>query len=224
MTTHARSIGLGLAALAIAAAASAGETSGILEGSWLCNNNQASPTATLYVSERFEAKAVRDDVYAAFRKMLATQYGVTSTVSCSMAYNGPGVPEKLKADDLRWFKQVRGSGGTVVETHWRYSAEMQPAPAPAAATPGSPPVANAAPVAVTQKTYQCWMNSFGNNYMTPAFASSRAQDALIADWRAYITKAHPPTGYAQVACMEMDPKQAASNLAQAGRTSVDWKE
>lgn len=222
MTTNVCWIALGLAALAIAPPASAGEFPSTLEGYWLCQNNMASPTATLYVSELFEAKAARDEVYAAFKSMLATRYGVTSGVSCSVAYKGPGIQEKLKGDNQRWFQQIRAGGGTVVATGWTFGAATQTASA--AATAGSAPVTSAAPMAATPKTYQCWMNSFGNNYMTPAFTSSREYYALNADWRAYITKAHPPSGYAQTGCMEMDPKQAASNLAQAGRTQVDWKE
>lgn len=222
MTTNACWILLGLVAVAIAPPASAGESAATLEGYWRCQNIQASPTATLYVSELFEAKAARDEVYAAFKTMLATRYGVTSQVACSVAYKGPGIQEKLRGDNLRWLQQIRASGGTVVATGWTFGAATQTASA--AATAGSAPVTNAAPTGATQKTYQCWMNSFGNNYMTPAFTSSRGHDALSADWRAYITGAHPPSGYAQVDCMEMDPKQAASNLAQAGRTQVDWKE
>jgi hypothetical protein len=222
MTTKVCWIALGLAALAIAPPASAGESSSTLEGYWLCQNIQASPTATLYVSELFEAKAAREEVYAAFKGMLATRYGVTSQVSCSMAYKGPGIQEKLKGDNQRWFQQIRAAGGTVVATGWTFGAATQ-APA-AAATAAAAPVASAAPMAATETTYQCWMNSFGNNYMTPSFASTRAYDALNADWRAYITQLHPPTGYAQVGCMATDPKQAANNLAQGGRTRVDWKE
>ena len=68
------------------------------------------------------------------------------------------------------------------------------------------------------------MNSFGGNYITPGFVSSREYYALNADWRAYITGAHTPSGTTQIGCMETDPKQAVSNLAQEGRVRVDWKE
>jgi hypothetical protein len=218
MKAHSRSIGLCAAVLTIAAAAGAGETSGTQEGLWLCQNNQASPTATLYVSELFEARAARPDVSSAFKKVLAAKYGVASEVSCSMAYKGPGIAEKLKSDYQRWFQQLRTSGAKVVETGWRYEADMQSATAVTAS------VASAVPAAATPKNYQCWLNSFGGNYITPGFASSKEYYALNDNWRAYITKAHPPSSAAQVGCMETDPKQAASNLAQAERTRVDWKE
>jgi hypothetical protein len=211
---------LTLAALAVASQAGAGEFGAKQKGLWLCQNNQASPTATLYASELFEANAARDEVSAAFKKMLAGKYQVTSGVSCSMAFNSPGIAEKLKADNLRWFKQLRASGAKVVETGWKFAADDQGS----ATAPTSPSVAGATPAALPPKTYQCWLNSYGNNYITPSFTSSTEYYKLNADWRAFITKAHPPSGPAQVACMEMDPKQAASNLAQAERKRVDWKE
>jgi len=212
-------IALTLVALMVASQAGAGEFGAKQKGLWRCQNNQASPTATLYASELFEANAARDEVSAAFKKLLADKYQVTSSVSCGMAFDGPGVAEKLNADNLRWFKQLRASGTKVVETGWKFVAD-----APASAAPAAPPVANAKPAALPPKTYQCWLNSYGNNYITPAFTSSTEYYALNADWRAFITKAHPPNGPAQVACMEMDLKQAASNLAQAERKRNDWKE
>ena len=47
-------------------------------------------------AELFEANADRAAVYAAFREMLAAKYGVTDQVTCSMAYKGPGIQEKLR--------------------------------------------------------------------------------------------------------------------------------
>ena len=207
-------IALTLAALAVVPQAGAGEFGAKLQGLWRCQNNQASPTATLYVSELFEADAARDEVYAAFKKMLAAKYDVTSGVSCSIANKGPGVAEKLEADNLRWFKQLRASGAKVVETGWRF----------ASAAPAAHSVATATPAAAPEKAYQCWMNSYGNNFITPSFTSSREYYALNADWRAYITKAHPPNGPTQIGCMETDPKQATINLADPLRARVDWKE
>ena len=213
-------IALTVATLTIASQAGAGEFGAKQKGLWRCQNNQASPTATLYASELFEANAARDEVSAAFKKLLADKYKVTSGVSCGMAFDGPGVAEKLNADNVRWFKQLRASGTKVVETGWKFVAD-----ATASTTaPGASSMASAKPAALPPKTYQCWLNSYGNNYITPAFTSATEYYALNADWRAFITKAHPPNGPAQVACMEMDPKQAASNLAQAERKRIDWKD
>jgi hypothetical protein len=221
MMIKARWIGVSLAALAIAAPAGAGEAPGITEGFWLCNNIRASTTAPMYVSKLFEANGERGEVHVAFKKMLAAKYGVTDQVSCSMAYKGPGIREKLMGDNARWFQQIRAAGAKVVETGWAYAPETKVAPT--AATPGTTPVASAAP-AVTQKTYQCWINGFGGSYITPAFTSSKDSYVLSADWGAYMTKEHPSDRLLRAQCMETDPKQAASNLAQAGRTRVDWKE
>ncbi len=148
--------------------------------------------------------------------MLAAQYGVTDQVTCSMAYKAPGIQKKLQGDNARWFQQVRAAGANVVETGWTYAAEVEAAPA-------AIPVADTAP-AVTQKTYQCWIAGFGGSYITPAFASSKDAQVLSADWGAYMTKAHPSERLMRALCMETDPTQAASNLAQAGRKRVDWQE
>jgi hypothetical protein len=208
-------------ALVIAVSASAGEAPPETEGFFLCNNIRASTTATMYVSKLFEANADRAAVYAAFKKMLAAQYGVTDQVSCSMAYKGPGIQEKLQGDNARWFEQVRAAGAKVVETGWTYGAESKAASP--AATPGATPVASTGP-AVTQKTYQCWIAGFGGSYITPAFASSKDAQVLSDDWGAYMTKEHPSERLLRAQCMATDPKQAASNLAQAGRKRVDWQE
>jgi hypothetical protein len=214
-------IAVSLAAVAIAAPASAGEAPPETEGFFLCNNIRASTTATMYVSKLFEANADRALVYAAFREMLAAKYGVTDQVSCSMAYRGPGVQEKLARDNANWFQQVRAAGAKVVETGWAYGAQTMAASP--AATPGAAPVASAAP-AVTRKTYQCWISGFGGSYITPAFASSKDFRILNADWNAYMQKEHPSGRLLRAQCQEMDPKQAAANLAQPGRKRVDWSE
>jgi hypothetical protein len=221
MTIKSRWIGLSLAALAIAAPASAGEAQPTTEGFWHCHNNRASTTATMYVSRVFEANSPRGEVYAAFKEMLAAKYGVTDQVTCSMAYKGTGIQEKLEGDNARWYQQVRAAGAKVVETGWTYGAETKAASP--AATPGTTPVASAAP-AVAQKTYQCWISGFGGSYITPAFASSKEVQGLTADWGAYMTKEHPSGRLMRAQCMEMDPNKAESNLAQAGRTRVDWQE
>ncbi len=153
-----------------------------------------------------------------FQKMLAAKYGYQGNGSCGV---GTGVSEadfaKAREDRERFVKQLQQSNIKVFETGWRFEGETQSASA-------APPAAAAASAAAPAKNYQCWMNSLGNNYMTPAFSSTTELPKLISDWRAYITNAHPPSGYAQVRCMEMEPRQAASNLAQAGRSGVDWKE
>lgn len=218
MTTKTCRIGMCFTALVIAALASAGETPPETEGYFHCNNIRASTTATMYVSKLFEANADRAAVYAAFSEMLAAKYGVTDQVTCSMAYKGPGIQEKLQGDNARWYEQVRAAGAKVVETGWTYGAETK------AATPGTTPVASTAP-AMTQKTYQCWISGFGGSYITPAFASSKDVKVLNADWAAYMAKEHPPSErLLRAQCQVMDPKQAAANLAQAGRTRVDWQE
>lgn len=402
-------IGLGCALVPVAAAA--GESTGFEQpGYWKCQTIQTSPTAPLYVSDIFELKANPAEVQSAFQQTLAAKYGIKPQVSCSMAYKGPGILEKLKGDDQRWFQQIRAGGGEVVETHWTFApqaarfsyqcwggaevaagaerkhhffyadpielpgdmegkineswiahlADLHPGwffaasqgcqrlPADPAAHAGvvasimdpwkarnaeihkldwtyAPLVKNAAddvssvfcqalrtdnkhwyvtpvfPMASVDeanaamnawrtyvkglkdpdgmvvgdtylagcdgpapakglqqqkaaraeqisdgggsvvetgwafvataaaaepvgKTYQCYMTSFGGSYLTPGFQSAKDVNTLSADWRAYITKAHPVQGFARTACSETTPKQAAAGLAQVGYTRVDWSE
>ena len=194
----------------------AGESTGTLRGLWLCQNAPIKEAA--YFAAIFEATADRVVVIQSFQKMLAAKYGYQGDVSCGV---GTGVSEadiaKAGEDRERFVKQLQQSNIKVFETGWRFEGETQSASA-------APPAAAAASAAAPAKNYQCWIDSFGNNYMTPAFSSTTELPKLISDWRAYITNAHPPSGYAQVTCMEMEPSQAASNLAQAGRSLVDWKE
>jgi hypothetical protein len=194
----------------------AGESTETFHGLWLCQNAPIKETA--YFAGIFEATADRGAVIESFQKMLAAKYGYRGDVSCGV---GTGVSEadfaKAREDRARFVKQLQQSNTKVFETGWRFEGETQSASA-------APPAAAAASAAAPAKNYQCWMNSFGNNYMTPAFSSTTELPKLISDWRAYITNEHPPSGYAQVTCMEMEPRQAASNLAQAGRSRVDWKE
>jgi hypothetical protein len=91
------------------ATADAGESTGYEQpGYWKCQTIQSSPTATLYVSDIFERKADPAEVQSAFQQMLAATYGLKDQVSCSMAYKStPGIFEKMKADDQRWFQQIR---------------------------------------------------------------------------------------------------------------------
>ena len=115
---------------------------------------------------------------------------------------------------MRAGPQVRAAGAKVVETGWSYGTETTAASS--VATPGTAPVASAAP-AVTQKTYQCWIAGFGGSYITPAFASSKDNKTLNADWNAYMQREHPSGRLLRARCQEMDPKQAAADLAQPGR-------
>ncbi len=202
-------IGLALTALALAAPLHAGEAPATVDAYWHCHNIQSSPTATLYVSKLFDANAGQGEVYAAYKAMLASKYGITSQVSCSAAYKTTlGVHEKLVGDNARWFQQIRAGGGKVVDTGWTYATEAEAAPVPA-------PVASAAP-AVASKTWQCWSSGIGGSYITPGFDSSKDYTTLNAGWRAFITQAHPPTGATQIRCVEIDPRQAANNLRRQG--------
>ncbi len=211
---------LGLAVIVVLSLAGsraiAGEYTNTLHGLWLCQNAPIKETA--YFAGIFEATADRGVVIQSFQTMLVAKYGYQGNVSCGV---GTGVSEadlaKAREDRGRFVKQLQQSNIKVVETGWQFEGGSQSASAAASA-------AAAAPAAASAKTYQCWMNSFGNNYMTPAFSSTTELPKLISDWGAYIKNAHPPSGYAQVTCMEMEPRQAASNLAQAGRSRVDWKE
>jgi len=193
-----------------------GESTASLHGLWLCQNAPIKETA--YFAGIFEATADRGVVIQSFQTMLAAKYGYQGNVSCGV---GTGVSEadfaKALEDRARFVKQLQQSNIKVLETGWQFEGERQSAS-------NAAPAAAAAPSAAPAKTYQCWMDSFGNNYMTPAFSSTTELPKLISDWQAYIKNAHPPSGYAQVTCMEMEPRQAASNLAQAGRSRVDWKE
>jgi len=194
----------------------AGESTETFHGLWLCQNSPIKETA--YFAGIFEATADRGAVIQSFQKMLAAKYAYQGNVSCGV---GSGVSEadfaKAREDRARFVTQLRQSNIKVLETGWRFEGETQNASA-------APSAAAAASAAAPAKNYQCWMNSFGNNYMTPAFSSTTELPKLISDWRAYIKNEHPPSGYAQVECMEMEPGQAASNLAQAGHSRVDWKE
>jgi hypothetical protein len=196
-----------------------GESTATLHGLWLCQNTPIKETA--YFAGIFEATADRGTVIQSFQTMLAAKYGYQGDVSCGV---GTGVSEadfaKAREDRARFVKQLQQSNIKVLETGWQFVGGTQSASAPGPAAPA----ATAAPAAAPAKTYQCWMDNFGNNYITPAFSSTTELPKLISDWRAYIQNAHPANGYAQATCMEMEARQAASNLAQAGRSRVDWKE
>ena len=209
---------VGTVVLLIAGArGNAGESADTLHGIWLCQNEPIKEAA--YFAGIFEATAGRGAVIQSFQKMLAAKYGYQGKVSCGV---GTGVSEadfaKAREDRARFVKQLQQSNIKVIETGWRFDGEKSQSASAA------PPAGAATSATAPAKDYQCWMNSFGNNYMTPAFSSTTELPKLISDWRAYITHEHPPSGYAQVTCMEMEPRQAASNLAQAGRSRVDWKE
>jgi len=116
-----RAMLMGLCLVLLDAAAHAGEIPANTKGIWFCQTVSQTPTATVYVSDVFAGDFVGTEVRTAFGKMLAEKHNVTNGVSCSTAYSGPGIEEKLAGDHQRWFQQIRAAGGSVVETHWVFA-------------------------------------------------------------------------------------------------------
>lgn len=111
-------VGFGVALLCNVARA--GEIPAARAGPWFCQSIHSDPTATLYASDVFGGTFDGSEVKSAFQNTLKAQHGVAIQVSCSMAYDTPGIREKIDADHQRWFTQIRNGGGTVVETHWTF--------------------------------------------------------------------------------------------------------
>lgn len=179
-------------------------------GYWRCQNMQSSPTETLYVSDIFELQTEPEEVQNAFQQELAKKYAVKSRVGCSMAYIGAGILEKLKADDLRWFQQIRSGGGKVVATHWTYVA---------AATKFSYLCFGGATVAegpAQRKNYFL--------YTDPIELAGGMEARLSEDWIAHLAELHPGWFFAAYqGCIRLPADPAAWPGVLASYVDI-WKE
>lgn len=203
---------ISLAALSLVVAgapAHAGESTGFGQpGYWKCQNIQGSPTAPLYVSDIFEMKADPAEVQSAFQQTLAAKYGVKGQVSCSMAYRNPGILEKLRADDQRWFAQIRSAGGKVIETHWVF--------APASA----------------KFVYQCWggaqvasgtqrTNHFF--YADPVELPGDSEAKLGEAWVAHLADLHPGWLFAGAEGCQRLPADPSTHAGVIASIMEPWK-
>jgi hypothetical protein len=198
---------LALALVAIAPAR-AGESTGYEQpGYWKCQTIQANPTAPLYVSDIFELQADPAEVQNGFQQSLAAKYGVKGQVSCSMAYKGAGILEKLKADDQRWFEQIRSGGGEVVETHWSFQ----------------PASARLPYLCMAGAQYQKDGARAYSYFYTDAFdMPGSEQPKLTRAWTAYVEALHPDWFFPAKGCILL-PADPASRQAVIDGQAAPWK-
>ncbi len=201
------SLALAFALAFAASAARAGEVSPMQEGYWFCQTVQSAPTATLYVSDHFEANADRSEVPSAFKKMLAAKYGYAGQVSCSTALKGAGILEKISGDNQRWYGQIRAGGGKVVETHWTFAAEAE------------------------RLSYQC---SGGAEHMkgdmraatylyTDVLDMPGSEQAKLSEaWIAHIETLHPGWFFASKGCTLL-PADATERKSMIDNMMASWK-
>jgi len=122
--------------------------------------------------------------------------------------DGPGPAKAMRHQRAARDENIRDGGGRVIETDWL----------PA----GAGTIASAPQSDAVGETYQCIRGGFGGNYATSAFVSKKDLVTVNTDWVAYITKLHPPQGFARTNCMVTTPK-AAENQSH-GFTHVDWSD
>lgn len=189
-------IGLALTILMPAAAARAGESVDN-DGIWFCQSVMSSPTATLYVSDHFDGRFDLAVVPNAFKKMIAAKYGADIQPSCSHAYRGPGILEKLKGDNQRWYGQIRAGGGKVVETHWTFAAQAERVSY--VCFGGAQYAKNGAPA-----------YSFFHTDAIEMAASERGK--LDEAWNAYLAEQHPGWFFPYKGCNMIPSGQTAQSI------------
>lgn len=209
--------GLALTIAMAASAAHAGESVDN-DGIWFCQSIMSSPTATLYVSDHFDGRFDLAEVPNAFKKMIAAKYGADVQPSCSHAYRGPGILEKIKGDNQRWYGQIRAGGGKVVETHWVFAPQAERTAY--VCFGGAQYAKNSAPA-----------YSF---FYTDAIEMPGSEQAKLGDaWDAYLKEQHPGWFFPYKGCNMIPSGQTAQSVID-GHTQawmphraeiihVDWK-
>ncbi len=188
------------------------------DGIWFCQSTMTSPTATLYVSDHFDGRFDLAEVPNAFKKMIAAKYGADIRPSCSHAYRGPGVLEKITADNQRWYAQIRAGGGKVVETHWKFMAQAEHTGY--VCFGGAQHAKNGAPA-----------YSF---FYTDEIAMAGAEQAKLNEaWDAYLEAQHPGWFFPYKGCNMIPSGQTAQSIIdghtqawmphKAELIHVDWK-
>lgn len=188
------------------------------DGIWFCQSIQSSPTATMYVSDHFDGRFDLAEVPNAFKKMIAAKYGADVQPSCSHAYRGPGILEKITGDNQRWYQRIRAGGGKVVETHWAF--------VPAA----------------ERLTYVCFGGAQYARNGAPAYSfiytgavemPGSEQGGLSLAWDAYLKEQHPDWYFPYKGCNMVPSGQTAQSIidshtasfmpGKAEKVSVNWK-
>lgn len=205
------------AALGLGASAEAGEAVDN-DGIWFCQSIQSSPTATLYVSDHFDGRFDLSEVPNAFKKMISAKYGADVQPSCSHAYRGPGILEKITADNQRWYGQIRAGGGKVVETHWTFAPDAE------------------------RVTYVCFggaqyakdgARAYSFIHTDAVEVAGSALADLATEWIAFLARGHPDWYFPAKGCNLVPAGQTAQSIidghaawykAQPGATieRVDW--
>ena len=137
--------------------------------------------------------------------------------------DGPGPAKAMTHQRAARNEQINDGGGRVFDVKWTYGGATSAASTAAASSQPSASVPTAATSAAAQ-TYQCYMTSFGGNYVTPAFTSAKGTQSISADWQAHIKQAHPVQGVVHSACSPTTPQAAAAQLKQVGFTREDWSD
>ena len=188
------------------AAARAGEIPATQSGFFFCQSI-GDAAVPLYVSDVFEGNFSRNDAARAFERELSTKYGVTRNASCSMAYEGPGIAEKLNADHQRWYQQIRTSGAQVIETHWVFEPTH------------------------VRVAYLCFAGAQhvkagarAASYLSadPIEVAVSEQDKLSLAWDAYVTGLHPGWFFPAKGCQAL-PDDATKRREVIDSYAVQWK-
>jgi hypothetical protein len=168
---------------------------------WSCLSNPKD--ATIYMSGVFESHGgMATGVDVAFTQMLASRYGVKTSVVCSMAQPGPTVLAKAQSDQKSYAGQLTQQGKKVIETGWVFAPNAAALPYVCAAAVGH--------------------GSDGHNYnafvITQILAvSGTAAGQISGAWTAHLASQYPPTAISLNSC---DLMQADLDKAKGSRQST----
>ena len=181
-----------------------------------------------YVTPVFAAATVADgtaamNAWRTYLKGIKDPDGMVVADSYLAGCDGPGPAQAMAHQRAARNEQINDGGGRVFEMTWTYAGPAAPNATAAASSQPSTSVPTAATSAAAQ-TYQCYMTSFGGNYVTPAFASAKDTNAIDADWVTHIKQAHPVQGVVRAGCSPTTPQAAAAQLKQVGYTREDWSD